>query len=166
MMALGGALNVVGTLIGRRVQGPTKSATHLYIVILAPSSSGKDYPLHAGKALMEAVGAADLVGPDEFASTPGLWKRLKRSPVLICFIDEMGDELAKINRQGGNEWVSQLIGTLKKCYNGWEIVHTAEKAGEGQDSVRIVWVAVSLVGAQRPKLSLTRSGHAISKAGS
>lgn len=86
--------------------------------------------------------------------------------MLICFIDEMGDELAKIDRQGGNEWVSQLIGTLKKCYNGWEIVHTAEKAGEGQDSVRIVWVAVSLVGAQRPKLSLTRSGHAISKAGS
>lgn len=32
--------------------------------------------------------------------------------------------------------VSQLIGTLKKCYNGWEIVHTAEKAAEGQDTSR------------------------------
>lgn len=33
---------------------------------------------------------------DAVVSTPGLWKRLKRSPLLIGFIDEMGDELAKI----------------------------------------------------------------------
>ena len=149
MMALGVAVTVVGTLIGRCVQGPTESATHLYAIILGPSGIGKDDPLKFGKALMDAVGASELIGPDEFASTPGLWKRLKRSPLLVCFVDEMGDELAKINMQGGNEWVSQLIGTLKKCYNSWEIVHTAEKAAE--ESERLVWVAISLVGAATPE---------------
>jgi hypothetical protein len=105
MMALGVAITVVGTLIGRCVQGPTESATHLYAIILGPCGIGKDDPLKFGKALMDAVGASELIGPDEFASTPGLWKRLRRSPLLICFVDEMGDELAKINMSGGNEWV-------------------------------------------------------------
>jgi hypothetical protein len=44
---------------------------------------------------------------------------------------------------------SQLIGTLKKCYNSWEIVHTAEKAAE--ESERLTWVAISLVGAATPE---------------
>src|SRR5262249_20585967 len=45
VMALGVALAVVGTLIGRRVEGPTGCATHLYIFILAPTGWGKDHPL-------------------------------------------------------------------------------------------------------------------------
>jgi hypothetical protein len=149
MMALGAAVTVIGTLIGRSVQGPTGSATHLYIIILAPTGSGKDDPLRFGKALVKAVGAGSLIGPDEFASAPGFWNRLKRSPLLICFIDEMGDELAKINGQGGNEWVSQIFGTLKKCWNAWETINTAEKVH--QESEEILWPAVSLVGAATPE---------------
>jgi hypothetical protein len=47
--------------------------------------------------------------------------------------------------------VSQLVGTLKKCYDAWEIVDTAEKAAVGEESTRIVWVAISLVGAATPE---------------
>jgi len=53
----------------------------------------------------------------EWASSPGLWKRLKRNAVLICFVDELGDELALVNSQGQNAFVSKIIGALKKCYN-------------------------------------------------
>jgi hypothetical protein len=156
MMALGVAVTVIGTLIGRRVMAPNGSATHLYIVIVAASSRGKDYPLKAGKALMHAVGARDLIGPDEFVSGPGLWRRIKRSPLLIWFIDEMGDELAKINFQdgkggsGGNRYVVQLVAMLKKCYNAWEIFNTPEKA-EGDESLELPWVAMSIVGAATPE---------------
>jgi hypothetical protein len=54
VMALGVALVVVGTLIGQRTAGPTNSATHLYITILAPTGYGKDHPLQCGMTLMEA----------------------------------------------------------------------------------------------------------------
>jgi hypothetical protein len=37
VLALGAAVSVVGTLIGRRVAGPTRSATHLYGVGVARS---------------------------------------------------------------------------------------------------------------------------------
>jgi hypothetical protein len=42
VMALGVASVVVGTLIGHAVKGPTGSATHLYVIILAPTGYGKD----------------------------------------------------------------------------------------------------------------------------
>src|SRR5215472_2057465 len=44
VMALGVALGVVGTLIGRRVEGPTGNATHLYIFILAADRMGQRLP--------------------------------------------------------------------------------------------------------------------------
>ena len=149
MMALGVASVVIGTLIGRRIQGPTGSATHLYLIILAPTGYGKDDPLKFGAALMDAVGAADLLGPGEWASSPGFTKRLKRNPLMVCFVDELGDELSKVKNQTNNVWLTAIIGLLKKTYNAWEIVHTAEKVGE--QSERIDWPAPSIVGAATPE---------------
>jgi hypothetical protein len=145
MMALGTAITVVGTLIGRRIMGPTESATHLYVILLAPTGYGKDWPLRACAVLMDGAGAQDLLGPNEFASAPGLVKRLKRNPLMLCPIDELGDELAKIKSQSGNVWLTAIIGTLKKSYNAWEIVITAEKVNE--ESIRIDWPALSIIGA-------------------
>ena len=39
VLALGAAVTVVGTLIGRRAAGPTRSATHLYAVGIAPTAN-------------------------------------------------------------------------------------------------------------------------------
>jgi hypothetical protein len=149
VMALGVAAVAVGTLIGRRIEGPTDSATHLFVIILAPTGYGKDWPLHCGARLRETVGASDLLGPVEFASSPGFWKRLKRNPLMVCFVDELGDELQKINTQGNNAFVSALIGTFKKCYNAFGTVMTAETVAK--ESERIFWPAPSLVGAATPE---------------
>ena len=40
-LALGAALVTVGTLIGQRVAGPTHGSTHLYVVGIGGSASGK-----------------------------------------------------------------------------------------------------------------------------
>jgi hypothetical protein len=149
MMALSTALCVVGTLIGRHVRGPTGSGTHLYIVILAPSGYGKDHPLWCGKTTMKAVNASHLIGPDEFASSPGFTKRLAENPLLICFVDEFGDELDKIKTQGNNAFVKNVVGLLKKCYNAWETANTAAKAHE--PSIEILWPAPSMVAAATPE---------------
>ena len=153
MMALGVASVVIGTLIGRVVEGPTGSATHLFLIILAPSGYGKNSPLQYGAKLMDAVGRGNLLGPQEFASAPGFTKRLKRNPLMVCFVDELGDELNLINNQGANQWVSKMIGTFKKCYNAWTTVITAEKVSE--ESEKILWPAPSIVGAATPESFFT-----------
>jgi hypothetical protein len=54
MMALGVALVIVGTVIGRRIKGPQDAATHLYMIMLAPTGFGKDDPLNCGRRLLTA----------------------------------------------------------------------------------------------------------------
>src|SRR5215831_7343905 len=63
MMALCAAVALVGTLIGRYVRGPIGSGTHLYLIMLALSGYGKDWPLQAGRKLLEALKKGSLIGP-------------------------------------------------------------------------------------------------------
>jgi hypothetical protein len=148
MMALGTSLAVTGTLIGRHVAGPTDSGTHLYIVHLAPTGWGKDDPLHRGDDVMSAV-APHLIGPSEFASSPGFTRGLAHQPLIICFVDEFGDELDKIKSQGNNAFVRNVIGTLKKCWNSFKSINTANKANELGS--RIEWPAPSIIAAATPE---------------
>jgi hypothetical protein len=151
MMALGSALVVVGTITGRHIQGPTDSSTHLSLQIIAGSGRGKDHPLKCGKILLRAVGLAGSIGPDEFVSSAGLVKRLKRELLLACFVDELGDELEKIKSQSGNYAVASLFGLFKKLYNAFEIQDTAEYAAEGKESESLYWPALSIIGAGTPQ---------------
>src|SRR6516164_5783616 len=145
VMALGVALAVVGTLMGRRFEGPTGNATHLYIFILAPTEWGKDHPLWCGNKLMIAVGAGGLLGPSEFVSGRGIVKYLKRNPLTLCIVDELGDTFQLINGQMDNPWVRDILGHFKKCYNSWGIIRSAETMSD--ESVTINHPAVSIVGA-------------------
>jgi hypothetical protein len=149
VMALGVALGVVATLIGRRVEGPTGCATHLYIFILAPTGWGKDYPLWCGNKLMIVVGAKSLLGPSEFVSGRGIIKYLKRNPLTLCIVDELGDVFQLINGQQDNPWVTDLIGHFKKLYNSWEIIITAETMKDVSDTIN--HPAVTIVGACTPE---------------
>jgi hypothetical protein len=149
IMALGVATVAVGTLIGRYVMGPTESATHLFLIILAPTGYGKDHPLQCGVKLMEALRRQDLLGPQEWASAPGFINRLERNPLMVCFMDELGDELRLVNSQSGNEFVRKIIGLLKKCYNAWATIVTAEKVNKESETIQ--WPAPSIVGAATPE---------------
>src|SRR5262245_28496222 len=127
MMALGVSLAVVGTLTGRKVLGPTTSMTHLFIVILAPTCAGKQDPMQRGRDLITAVVEEDadlILGDTTWQSAPGIEKMLAECPVRVCFIDEVGDELAKINFQAGNPFVAATSGLLKKVYNAREQIRT------------------------------------------
>jgi hypothetical protein len=144
MMSLASSLVVVATVGGRFVVGPSGNATHLYICILLPGW-GKERPLKAGKEWLGSVADGALLGPEEFASSPGFLKFLSRHPCCALFADEIGDEFRTLHAQKNNGFVEKVFGTLKKCYNGFETIRTAEKVGE--QSITIVWPAPSLCGA-------------------
>lgn len=82
-LALGAAICVVGTIIGRRVAGPTKSGTHQYVAMLAPSAAGKDHPLKRACDLIRLANDR-LVGPGEFTSQQGLLRWMTDSPLSLC----------------------------------------------------------------------------------
>jgi hypothetical protein len=149
MMALGVATAVVGTIIGRRVCGPTESATHVYLVMLAPTGYGKDWPLKAGQALLRRLGRRELIGPDSWSSDVGFQLLLQSQPLLCCFVDELGDMIALLNSQDTNRFVSNTLSTLKRCYNAWEYIHTPQT--KYTPMVEIVWPVVSIIAASTPE---------------
>lgn len=98
ILALGTALATVGTLIGRRAKGPTKSATHLYVVGLAPSGSGKDHPLKVADDLFEAAGASHhLSDSGEWVSMQSLMVDVQANPMSLFVQDEWGSFLQRVN---------------------------------------------------------------------
>jgi hypothetical protein len=153
VIALGVSVVTCGTIMGRYVCGPTESDTALYLIMLAPTGFGKDWPFQAGDRLFDRLGKIHLVGPGEWASAPGFIKALVKGPLMVCFMDELGDEIALVNAQGQNRWVSKIIGLLKKCYAAWGVVSTAEKVGEEKE--RIVWPHVSIIGIATPESFFT-----------
>jgi hypothetical protein len=115
VLALGGAITIVGTLIGRRVAGPTRSATHLYVVPIAPTGSGKQHLLDGTVRLLKSANAADHIGPSKFFSISAVLEMLKTKPLALCVQDEIGVFLAAVThpRAGSNEKaVSQILRSL------------------------------------------------------
>jgi hypothetical protein len=115
VLALAAAVTVVGTLIGRRVAGPTRSATHLYVVPVAPTGSGKQHLLEVVPALMKAAGAQSHIGPGEFISMPAVINFIMRKPLSLCLQDEYGAFLKRITarRASGYETaISKVLRTL------------------------------------------------------
>jgi hypothetical protein len=112
--ALAAALLVIGTAAGRRIAGPTMSGTHLYVLGLADTGSGKDHALDAVATLLNAAGLEQHIGRGEFMSQQAVYRDLMRQPLSLCPMDEFGAFLAKVNNPKGSaseRAISQVLRT-------------------------------------------------------
>jgi len=134
LLSIGAALAIVGTVSGGGYVGPTRAATHLYILNVAPTGMGKDVPLRAIRTVLTACGLAQRVGPDEFTSMPAVVSLLHRAPINVCPMDEFGSFLKRINskRASGFEGaVSKIFRTAWGCnFTDMVTPEYAQKASE------------------------------------
>jgi hypothetical protein len=115
VLALGAAIAVAGTLIGRRVAGPTRSATHLYVVDIAGTGGGKQHILDCAIALLEAAGASEHVGPSKFFSLSAVIELLSHKPLSLCIQDEIAVFLKAVTSKRASSHeaaVSQILRAL------------------------------------------------------
>ncbi|MCW2286091.1 hypothetical protein M2323_003928 [Rhodoblastus acidophilus] len=147
VLAFGAAITTLGTIIGRRVAGPTRAGTHLYIAMLAPSASGKDHPMRcAAKMLRAASSTTQLVGPGEFASQTALTMHMENRPLSLCCLDEFGAFLSRICSQKASPWERALTKTFRECW-GASFETVEPMAFAGKSSAPIQWPAISVLGA-------------------
>jgi hypothetical protein len=146
IFALGAAISVVGTLPGRRARGPTKSATHLNVVNIGPSGSGKGHPLNCILPLLEAAGAGQHVHLGDFSAQKVFNKRLIDMPLTIAVIDEFAGFLSRIVSPKSGAWERQLVKQLNLL---WSAIFTpyGTTSMSGEPSVQIKSPAFSLFGA-------------------
>jgi hypothetical protein len=151
VLALGAAITVVGTLVGRRVAGPTNSATHLYAVSIARSGAGKQHVLDAAMRLMCAAKADAHIGPSRFHSGSAIFQRLKSAPVMLCMQDEIGGVLRAVtNRKAGTH--DRQVGELLRSLWGLSFASLAPPAWATiADTIKLVACpAVSILGVSTP----------------
>jgi hypothetical protein len=152
VLALGAAITVVGTLIGRRVAGPTNSATHLYVVSIARSGAGKQHILDAAMRLMCAAKAEAHIGPSRFHSGSAIFRRLTSMPMMLCMQDEIGSVLRAItNRNAGTH--DRQVGELLRSLWGLSFASLASPAWATIPvAVKLVACpAVSILGVSTPE---------------
>jgi hypothetical protein len=150
VLALGTAITVVGTLIGRRVTGPTNSATHLYVVSIARSGAGKQHVLDAAMRLMRAAKADAHIGPSRFHSGSAIFQRLTDQPVMLCVQDEVGAVLrAATNRKAGTH--ERQVGELLRSLWGLSFATLSAPAWATIDTIKLVQCpAMSILGLSTP----------------
>ena len=117
VLALGAAIATVGTLIGRRVAGPTRSATHLYVVTVAPATAGKDHPRRCILPLLQSAHAGSHVHLGDIASQSGFNRAMKASPLCILVIDEIAGFLGRITSPKSSHWERRLSGKLREQWS-------------------------------------------------
>lgn len=114
-LAFCGALSLQALLAGRKVRDASDNRTNLYILGLANSGAGKDYPRKVNQKLLLDVGMVDCLG-DMFASGEGIEDRLLIKPTVLFQTDEIDGLMTKINI-GHDARHEGIMSVLLKMYS-------------------------------------------------
>lgn len=114
-LAFCGALTLQAFLGGRKVRDPADNRTNLYLLGLAYSSSGKDWPRKVNARIIHSVGLTDALG-ESFASGEGLQDALFLTPSMLFQTDEIDGLLQSINKSRDARYES-ILSTLLKMYS-------------------------------------------------
>ena len=97
VMAFAGALSLLAFLAGRKVRDPGDNRTNLYLLGLAHSSAGKDWPRKVNTRIVHEVGLSAGLG-ERFASGEGIQDALFQTPSMLFQTDEIDGMLQSINK--------------------------------------------------------------------
>jgi hypothetical protein len=149
VLALGAAITLVGTLIGRRVAGPTRSATHLYVVAVAPTGNGKQHILNCAVDLMDAAGASGHIGPAKFFSLSAMIDLLSYKPLALCPQDEIGVFLKAITDRRASSHEAAVCQILRSLW-GTSFAIMPTPAWAAKRMKLISCPAISILGVSTP----------------
>jgi hypothetical protein len=113
-LAFCGALTLQALLAGRKVRDAADNRTNLFVLGLANSGAGKDYPRKVNQKILLEVGLAEQLG-DTFASGEGIEDRLFLHPAVLFQTDEIDGLMTKINL-GKDARHEGIMNVLLKMY--------------------------------------------------
>src|SRR5690606_32979563 len=100
---------------GRKVRDPADNRTNLYLLALAYSSVGKDWPRKVNTAVMHRAGLVAALG-EKFASGEGIQDALHCTPAMLFQTDEIDGLLQAINKAQDARH-ENIMGTLLTMYS-------------------------------------------------
>jgi len=123
-----GGLALQAILAGRRVRDEADNRTNIYLLALAYSAVGKDFPRKLNAKVLHRVGMVGSLG-DKFASGEGIQDSLFISPSMLFQSDEFDGLLQSINRSRDARHES-IMTTLLTMYSSANTIYPMRrKAG-------------------------------------
>ncbi len=123
--ALGAALTIVGTLLGRKVYTRTRpSSTALYVGAIAPSGMGKQHPMDCIRLALDEVCGNGAMHMGWNVSLPAIVVALQSQASKVMIADEFADKLiglrsrnASTSQMAISEGLRSLWGTNTGTYS-------------------------------------------------
>lgn len=133
-LAFCGALALQAFLAGRKVRDPADNRTNIYLLGLAHSSAGKDWPRKINAKTLQAVGLASRLG-EQLASGEGLQDALHAAPAMLFQTDEIDAMLQSMKRARDARHES-IMATLLTMYSAANSVYPMRRrAGQPDPGV-------------------------------
>lgn len=112
-LAFASAIALQGHLAGRKVECLDGIRTNTYIIMLAPSGSGKNHPRRIIRKILSRIGLGDEVFEDA-ASGQGIEDYLIAKPRLLWLSDEIYEMLQSVinDKSGNKEKIMKMLLTL------------------------------------------------------
>lgn len=122
------AIPLLGAVMGRAYQTPTRLRTNVYAVAIGPSGSGKTSLVSPAKELMRLATMEHYLGTDRFASGQALLAMLSDGHAKISFLDEFGHMLKSLTSYGAGIHARQIITEFTQLYSAANTLFTGTAA--------------------------------------
>jgi len=148
-LAFCGAVALQSYLCGRKVCDPGDLRPNLYLLALASSGTGKDFPRKVNARVLFEIGHIAALG-DKFASGEGIQDALVRTGAMLFQNDEMDGVLRQINldRENKRESIPNILLTL---YTSAADVYPIRAKASQKEAVHIDQPHLTLFGTATPQ---------------
>ncbi len=156
-LAFCGALALQSYLCGRKVCDAGDLRPNIYLLALASSGTGKDFPRKVNSRVLFEIGHVAALG-DKFASGEGIQDALIRTNAMLFQNDEMDGVLRQINldRENKRESIPNILLTL---YTSASDVYPIRSRASQKDSLHIDQPHLTLYGTATPQYFYESLSH-------
>jgi hypothetical protein len=113
-MAFCGALALQSLLGGRKVRDSANNRTNIYLIALAPTGGGKDYPRKINSNILNIIGM-ERSYVLRFGSGESVEDKLAETPCVLCQTDEIDGLLLQVKNTRDSRFEA-LMDRLKEIY--------------------------------------------------
>ncbi len=148
-LAFCGAMALQSFLAGRKVCTTGDLRTNIYLLALAGSGTGKEFPRKVNSQVLFQVGMSASLG-DKFASGEGIQDALVRTGCMLFQNDEMDGVLRQINldRENSRESIPNILLTL---YTSAGDVYPIRVKANQKDAIHVDQPHLTLFGTATPQ---------------
>jgi hypothetical protein len=150
ILAIAGAIALVSTLIGRKLQDETGTQSNLYVVGLAPAGAGKDHARRVNKLILEHSGWDELIGPEDIGSHAGILSAIDLQRVLLFQVDELGRLLKTLRSPERSPHLYQIVSVLLRLFSSSGTLFVGPAYADVKKVKKIQWPHACLYGTTVP----------------